>query len=184
MLEAKSKKNTKDSAPGLKKFIPAHHIASKIKELGKLISDDYGDSGIVMLILTKGAIVFAADLMRKISSPIRIELLSARSYKGKTSTGKVNIKSFEELDLKGCRVLVVDEILDTGKTMTEVIRFIKKMQPAEIKTCVLLDKPARREVKIIPDYTGFEISDEFVIGYGLDLDEYCRNLPDIMIAGT
>lgn len=184
MPTIKNKRRTKNSAPELKKFIPAQHIARKIKELGQLISDDYGDSEIVMVILTKGAIVFAADLMRKITSPMRIELVSARSYKGKTSTGKVNIQSFEELDLKGCRVLVVDEILDTGKTMTEVVRFIKKIRPAEIKTCVLLDKPARRKVKIIPDYIGFEISDEFVIGYGLDLDEYCRNLPDIMIAGT
>jgi len=168
--------------PGLKKFIPAQRIAGKIGELGRKISSYYGDNPFVMVILTKGAIIFAADLMRRIKSPMRLELLSARSYKGKKSTGKVTINSGDEMKLKDCRVLIVDEILDTGKTMTEVIRFIKTMRPLEIRTCVLLDKPARRIEKITPDYSGFEIPDEFVIGYGLDLDEYFRNLPEIMIA--
>ncbi len=178
----KTKNSPASGKRSLKDFISSRRIARKIGELGRRISSDYGDSPFVMVILAKGALVFAADLMRRIKSPMRIELLSARSYKGTQSTGKLRINSWDELELKGCRVLIVDEILDTGKTMTGVIDFIKKMRPTEIRTCVLLDKPARRTEKIIPDYAGFEIPDEFVIGYGLDLDEYYRNLPSIMIA--
>ena len=182
MPKLKNNPTEKKPLPKLKNFISKQRIARKIRAMGKLISHDYGNSPFVMVILTKGAIIFASDLMRKITSPIQLELVSARSYKGDKSTGNVVINPDIRVDLKGRRVLIVDEILDTGKTMNKVISFIRKMHPLEIRTCVLLDKPARRTVKIKPDYSGFEIPDEFVIGYGLDFDEYYRNLPDIMIA--
>ncbi|OGV38455.1 MAG: hypoxanthine phosphoribosyltransferase [Lentisphaerae bacterium GWF2_45_14] len=150
--------------------------------MGRLISEDYADGSFVMIVLAKGALFFAADLMREIKTPMQFEFVSAHSYQGKKSSGKVIINANIRTELRGRRILIVDEILDTGRTMSQVIKILKKMCPAEIRTCVLLDKPARRIEKITADYSGFEIPDEFVIGYGLDLDEYYRNLPDIMIA--
>jgi len=166
----------------LSKFISRNRISRKIKEMGKKISEDYADSSLVMIILTKGALIFAADLMREIKVPMCLELISAYSYKGKNSSGKVTVGTDLRTDIKNKRVLIVDEILDTGKTMSRVIEVVRKMKPSEIRTCVLLDKPARRTEDIKSDYTGFVIPDVFVVGYGLDLNEYCRNLSEIMIA--
>lgn len=111
--------------------------------------------------------------------PLQVDSIDSHSYEGTKSTGKVVINSMLKLDIKGRHVLLVDDILDTGRTLSAVLKILRKAKPSEIKTCVLLDKPSRRKISIEADHRGFEIPDQFVVGYGLDYDEYYRNLPFI-----
>lgn len=162
-------------------YISKEKIAEKVKQLGEEITDHYKGQSLVVVSITNGALIFAADLIRAIDLPLQLDSIMMASYAGTQSSGKVQIRSELKLQLEGQHVLVVDEILDTGRTLHNVKEIFSEMNPASLKFCVLLDKPECRKVDIQADYAGFEIPDEFVIGYGLDYNEFYRNLPYIGI---
>ncbi len=158
-------------------LISEKRIRRRISSLARRINSDYEGKELVLIYVSHGAVIFAADLARQIKVPMRIGSIRASSYSGRKSSGKVRLDSMPELDIKGKHVLVVDDILDSGRTLSKIVEKLEKLRPAEIRTCVLLDKKARRSASLEADYSGFEIPDVFVYGYGLDYDEYFRNLP-------
>lgn len=152
-------------------------IAYKLKELGTKISKDYEGKNLLVVSLLKGSFIFCADLVRNITVPVKIEFMTTSSYgHGKDNTG-VKVVSDINCDLEGYDVLIVDDITDTALTMHYVINHLKAKNPKSVKCCVLLDKPSRRKVELVPDYLGFEIEDKFVVGYGLNYGDYYRNIP-------
>ncbi len=177
------RKNTSVSEK-LEILIGERDIAQKVKEMAAKISSDYAGRHLSIVFISNGAIIFAADLIRSIEIPLRIDSIRTSSYSGEFSTGNVKIMSQVKLDIKDRNILVVDDIIDTGRTIVQVVAHLSSFAPSDIKTCALLDKPSRREVPFVPDYIGFEIPDLFVVGYGLDLDEYYRNLPHIAVIKT
>lgn len=166
------------SQPNLKTLISEHRLRARIEELGKQISKDYGDKEITVVCVLKGALLFTADLIRQIPNPLRLETIRISSYGNGTTSGEVNILN-DALDVKGRNVLVIDDILDTGKTLSALVGKIRSQEPESLKVCVLLNKPDHRQIEFEADYVGFTIPNEFVIGYGLDLAENFRNLPYI-----
>jgi hypoxanthine phosphoribosyltransferase len=155
-------------------------IKRRIKVLGKQIAETYGDEEITVVSIINGAILFTADLLRFIPNPVRLDCIRISSYRNETkSVGKPQLLHSMSLDVTNRHVLLMDDILDTGKTLAMVTKTIAKMNPASLKTCVLLDKEGRREVKFEAEFVGFQIPDKFVVGYGLDFAERYRNLPCI-----
>lgn len=155
-------------------------ISDRIKELGDEISKDYEGKEIVVISLLRGSFVFAADLVRAITVPVNVDFMTTSSYGNREeSSGVVDIINDIRTDIKDKDVLVVDDIMDSGNTMKEVVDYINKKGPRSIKTCVMLDKPSRREVEISPNYVGFTIPDVFIVGYGLNFGDYYRNIPYI-----
>jgi hypoxanthine phosphoribosyltransferase len=153
-------------------------IDSRIAELGKIINEDYKDKNLYVLSLLRGSFVYAADLVRAIELNTKIGFMTTSSYdNGESSTGYVKVVNDISDNIEGWDVLIVDDIVDTGITMDFVINHLKKLNPASIKTCVLLDKPSRRKISIKPDYCCFEIEDLFVVGYGLNYGDFYRNIP-------
>ena len=153
-------------------------IATRLKELGAEISKDYEGKKLLVVSLLKGSFIFCADLVRNITVPVKIEFMTTSSYgHGEQSTGNVKVEADIKSDLEGYDVLIVDDITDTALTMSHVMGHLKAKNPASIKCCVLLDKPSRRKVELVPDYCGFEIEDKFVVGYGLNFGDYYRNIP-------
>ncbi len=153
-------------------------INSRIEELGKIITEDYKGKNLYVLSLLRGSFVYAADLVRSIDLNVKIGFMTTSSYgDSETSSGRINIVNDISDNIEGWDVLIVDDIVDTGITMDFVFNHIKKSNPASLKTCVLLDKPSRRTVKIKPDYCCFEIEDLFVVGYGLNYGDFYRNVP-------
>lgn len=155
-------------------------IAARVAELGAEISRDYAGRDIVLVGVLKGAVVFMADLMRAISVPCTLDFLAVSSYgSGTDSGGEVRILKDLDLHVKGRDVLIVEDILDSGRTLSYIIHLIESRRPASMKLCALLDKPERRQVPVSVQYTGFQIPDVFIVGYGLDYAERFRNLPYI-----
>jgi len=154
-------------------------IAVRVKELGAEIAGKRRGSDLTVVSISNGATIFAADLVRAIDLPLRLDSLSARSYDGTESSGEVVFTPHLKLDPRGRNILLVDDILDTGRTLRRVVEYLKDAGAESVETCVMLDKPARRVVGMEADFVGFEIPDVFVVGYGLDYDEYFRNLPYI-----
>lgn len=153
-------------------------IRKRVEELGKQITKDYKGKKILAVSLLKGSFVFAADLVREIDAPVKIEFMATSSYgHGEQSSGKVNVLYDLNTDIEGYDVLVVDDIADTGITMEFVLKHLKSKNPASIKCCVLLDKPSRRKTQLEADYVGFTIPDKFIVGYGLNYGDYYRNVP-------
>ena len=149
-----------------------------VKDLGRRISEDYKDKNLLLVSVLKGSVVFMADLMRAITVPCEIDFMCVSSYaSGTTSSGVVKIIKDLDINLEGKDVLIVEDILDSGRTLNYIISILEKRNPASIKICTLLDKPERRVVDLYADYSGAEVPDEFVVGYGLDYDEKYRNLP-------
>jgi hypoxanthine phosphoribosyltransferase len=155
-------------------------IRERIKTLAREIKSAYGDGELTIISLINGAVMFTADLMREIDNPVRLDCIRVSSYGAKTkSIGTPQVIYSLTLDIKERDVLVIDDILDTGKTLKLVKELVQELKPASCRTCVLLDKKARREVALEADFVGFEIPDKFVVGYGLDFAERYRNLPGI-----
>ncbi len=152
-----------------------------VDRLGKQISEDYKDKNLLLVSVLKGSVVFMADLMRAITVPCAIDFMCVSSYANKTeSSGVVKIVKDLDINLEGWDVLIVEDILDSGKTLSYIKKILLSRNPQSIKICTLLDKPERRVVDdIYADYSGAEVPDEFVVGYGLDYDEKYRNLPYI-----
>jgi len=153
-------------------------IQARVRELGQRISDDYRGRNLTLVSVLKGSLPFMADLMRAIDVPVRIDLMEVSSYGGTTteSSGLVRILKDLSASIAGEDVLLVEDIIDTGLTLNYLIRYLRGKNPASLRICTLLDKPARRLVEIPVDYTGFTIEDRFVVGYGLDFGELYRNL--------
>lgn len=155
-------------------------IKRRVKRLGSEIAETYGDAEITVISIINGAILFTADLLRFIPNPVRLDCIRISSYRNETkSIGKPQMVHSLTLDVTNRHVLLIDDILDTGKTLSLVTQTIAKLKPASLKTCVLLDKKGRREVPFDSEFVGFEIPDKFVVGYGLDFAERYRNLPCI-----
>jgi hypoxanthine phosphoribosyltransferase len=161
-------------------LISEAEIAKKVTELGQMISRDYKDLNPLCICVLKGAVPFMADLIRKIEIPLEMDFMAVSSYGSSTkSSGVVRILKDLEASVEGRHVLVVEDIIDSGLTLSYLNAILKGRKAASVKVATLLDKPARRTVNLKPDYCGFEIPDEFVVGYGLDYAEKYRNLPYI-----
>ena len=153
-------------------------IAARVAELAGRIMADYTGCEIVLLTALKGAVVFLADLMRSLDMPVCPDFVLASSYgDSPESSGDVQLRLAGCGDLAGKHVLIVEDIIDTGRTLKALVEVVHSRGAASVKTCCLLDKPSRRVVEIKPDYVGFEIPDHFVVGYGLDYSQRYRNLP-------
>jgi hypoxanthine phosphoribosyltransferase len=159
-------------------LLTEEQISAKVAELGARIGADYGDRRLTLVSVLKGSLPFMADLMRAIPSPVRIDLMEVSSYGGTSteSSGLVRILKDLSATIAGEDVLIVEDIIDTGLTLNYLVRYLRGKNPATLRICTLLDKPARRLVDIPVDYVGFTIPDQFVVGYGLDYGEYYRNL--------
>ena len=158
-------------------LITEEQIARRIKILAREIERDFRGREMVVVSLLNGTVMFLADLIRHLNLPLRLDFIGVSSYGLGTESGDLVFTKELRLDVRGRDVLLVDDILDTGRTMSRVLPKIRALQPRRIKICVLLDKPSRRVEKVKADYVGFEIPDLFVVGYGLDFAERYRNLP-------
>ena len=164
-------------------LITEEQIKNRIEELGRELSEYYADKNPVVVGVLKGVVVFYSDMVRKLTVPCQMDFMWISSYEGTESTGKMVVKKGLSTDIKGRHVLILEDIFDTGNSLSFTYDLLKTMEPASIKICTLLDKPARRNpsVKLQADYVGFTIPNAFVVGYGLDYNEKYRNLPYIGI---
>lgn len=158
-------------------LITDKQLARRVKSLAQQIEKDFAGREMVVVSLLNGTVVFLADLIRQLNLPLRLDFIGVSSYGADTKSGELVFTKELRLDVRGRDVLLVDDILDTGKTLIRVLPKLKALKPRRIKICVLLDKPARRVEKIKADFAGFSIPDFFVVGYGLDYAERYRNLP-------
>ena len=164
----------------LKVLLSEEEIKNKVQELGRVITEEYRGKNLLLVTVLKGAVVFLADLMRAIDTPAEIDFMVVSSYgSGVKSSGVVKIVKDLDVPLKDRHILIVEDILDSGLTLSYIKGILQDRGPASIRIVTLLDKPARRKADIKADYVGFEVPDDFVIGYGLDYDEKYRNLPYI-----
>lgn len=162
-------------------LVSEEQLKAKVDQLGAQISKDYEGKNLVLVSILKGSVVFMADLMRAITIPCNIDFMVVSSYGGGNTTTSGLVKIIKDLDgdLSGKDVLIVEDILDTGVTLSNLVPMLRMRNPSSVKICTILDKPSRRKADITPDYEGFQVPDEFVVGYGLDYDEKYRNLPYI-----
>ena len=162
----------------LKVLLSEEQLKEKCAEMGAQITKDYAGKNLLLVTVLKGAVVYMADLMRCIDLPCAIDFMVVSSYgSGTKTTGVVKIVKDLDQDLSGKDILFVEDILDSGMTLSYLKGLLQSRNPASIRIATLLDKPSRRKVELKADYVGFEVPDEFVVGYGLDFDEEYRNLP-------
>ncbi len=163
-------------------LLTKEEIGERIRQVGAQIASDYQGKKLMMVGVLKGSVVFMADLMRAIDLPCRIDFMAVSSYgSGTVSSGAVKIIKDLDIDLHGYDLLIVEDILDSGKTLHYITKMLSDRGPASIRIVTLLDKPERRTVPLTPDYNCFVVPDEFVVGYGLDYDEVFRNYPHIAV---
>ncbi len=163
-------------------FIPViskEEIETRIRDVGQKISKDYQNKDLVLVGILKGAFIFLSDLTRQITIDHTIDLIGASSYEGTRSTGRVVFTKQPDIDLEGKDILLVEDIVDTGRTLNKIIEFTRLLNARSVKICTLIDKQAGREVKIDIDYSCFSLDKGFIVGYGLDYNEKYRNLPAI-----
>ena len=163
----------------LKVLITEEQIRQRISELGQELTRDYQDKDPVIVGVLKGVVVFYADMIRQIKAPCQMDFMWISSYAGTTSTGNMEVKRDISSDIKGRHVLILEDIYDTGNSLDFTYRHLLAKEPASLKICTFLDKPARRKsgITLKPDYVGYTVPNEFVVGYGLDYNEHYRNLP-------
>ena len=165
-----------------KVYFTEEELQAKVRELGRQITEDYKDAkeDIYCVGILKGASVFYTDLVRAIDLPVRFDFMIASSYgNGTSTTGSVKILKDLDYDIEGKHLIVIEDIIDSGTTMSYLLKYFAHRKPASVKLCALLSKPSRRTVEVPIDYCGFEVPDEFLVGYGLDYAEIYRNLPYI-----
>ena len=164
-------------------MLTEEQIQAKVKELAGILSEEYAGKDPVFVGVLKGVVVFFADMVRNLTIPCEFDFMSISSYSGTTSTGRTEIRKDVSVDIKGRHVVVLEDIFDTGNSLTFVYNHLMNKQPASLKICTLLDKPERRlpGITLKPEYVGYTIPNEFVVGYGLDFNEHYRNLPYIGI---
>ena len=161
-------------------LISKEQIEKRVSELGAQISKDYEGKTILLIGILKGSVPFMADLMRHIDGDVEIDFMSVSSYGSSTkSSGVVRIIKDLDKSIEGKDVIIVEDIVDSGLTLAYLKSHLLSRNPASLRVCTMLDKPARRKVEFTPDYCGFEIEDKFIVGYGLDFDQKYRNLPYI-----
>ena len=158
-------------------LISERQIARRVQQLAAQLRQDYAGHDLVIVSLLTGTVMFLADLIRQLDLPVRLDFIGVSSYRSATTSGDLVFTKELRLDVRGRDVLLVDDILDTGKTLAQVTEKLQALKPRQIRTCVLLDKQNRRVVPVEADYVGFQIPDYFVVGYGLDFAEGYRNLP-------
>lgn len=164
----------------MKVLIDEEKLQKRIGEIAKQIEDEYKGKEIILICILKGSIFFTVDLARKINGDVKLEFIRVSSYDdGTESSGEIKMKLDLKDSIQGKDVIVIEDIIDTGRTLSYLIEYLKMKKPNSVKLCALLDKPDRRVIDVKVDYTGFEIPDKFVIGYGLDWDEKYRNIPYI-----
>ncbi len=165
-----------------KVLLSEEELREIIKRLGKQITEDYKDKNLLVVSVLKGSVMVMADLLREIKLPLRIDFMSVSSYgSGTTTSGTVKIIKDLDINLAGYDLLIVEDILDSGVTLSNLKEILLTRGPASVKICTLLDKPERRKANVTADYVGAQIPDAFVVGYGLDYDEKYRNLPYVGI---
>lgn len=161
-------------------MISDEKLANRIKELGAQITEDFTGKTVKLICVLKGGVFFACELAKNIKLPVAIDFMAVSSYGNSTSSsGQVRILKDLDDKIDGENVIVVEDIIDSGRTLSYLLDYLKQRNPASLTLCTMLDKPSKREVKVRVDYTGFEIPDEFVVGYGLDYAQRYRNLPYI-----
>jgi hypoxanthine phosphoribosyltransferase len=165
-------------------FISQEAIKTRVKELADLINRDYQNQEIILVCVLNGSFIFCADLVRNIKVPVQIEMVSLSSYEGSQSTGEVSFRLDVKQSLEGKNVILVEDIVDTGLTISFLLKHMKLKNVASLKLCSLLLKRARLKIEVQVDYLGFDIEDKFVIGYGLDYDGLYRELPYIGVYGA
>lgn len=167
-----------------KVLLSEEEIAQKVNELGERITQDYQDKELVLIGILKGAVVFMADLMRRIELPLTYDFMDVSSYEGTTTTGEVRILKDLSTSVEGKDILIVEDIIDTGLTLNYLVKILRERGAQSVTIVTLLSKPKRRRIDLFVKYMGFEIPDEFVVGYGMDyLDKY-RSLPNICVLDT
>jgi hypoxanthine phosphoribosyltransferase len=160
----------------------AEQIQSRITELGAAIKHDYPEGDLIVIGILKGAFLFVADLVRAIDRPLKVDFMGISSYgRGTVSSGEVKVTKDLDMKIEGTHVLIVEDIVDTGVTLSYLIEVLKQRKPQSIQIAALLDKPERRRREVPVAYRGFSIPDAFVVGYGLDFDENYRGLKDICV---
>ena len=166
----------------LKVLIDEQTLQNRIREIAKQIEAEYKGKTITIICILKGSVFFTVDLAKAIDGDVRVEFIRVSSYGGDTvSSGEIKMKLDLKDSINGKDVIVVEDIVDTGRTLSYLMEYLKLKQPNSLKICTLLDKKERRVCEVEPDFVGFEIPDEFVVGFGLDYDEKYRNLPYIGI---
>ena len=167
----------------LKILLSEEQIQNRIRELGEELTREYEGKDPVIVGVLKGVVVFYADMIRQIKVPCQMDFMWISSYAGTNSTGNMVVKRDVSADIKGRHVLILEDIFDTGNSLDFTYKHLMSKEPASLKICTLLDKPERRNpsVTLVPDYVGYTIPNEFVVGYGLDFNEHYRNLPYVGI---
>lgn len=162
-----------------KVLLSEEQIQSKVNEFAKLLSEEYADKNPVFVGVLKGVVMFFGDVVKRITVPCQIDFMWISSYQGTNTTSQMIVKRDVSTDIKGRHVVILEDIFDTGNSLEFTYKHLLEKEPASLKICTLLDKPERRNptVTVKPDYVGFTIPNEFVVGYGLDFNEYYRNLP-------
>jgi len=156
-------------------------IRQGITQLGSKLNEQYGQSPITVVAIMTGSLVMLADLIRCLEMPLRISLIRASSYRGGISSGELHVEELQRLDIQDRDVLLIDDIFDTGKTLLEVSKRLEDLRPRSLKTAVFLNKQGTSQVQLKPDFSVFDIPNKFVVGYGLDYDDYYRNLPYVAV---
>ncbi len=162
-----------------KVLLSEEQIQAKVAELAAILTEEYAGKDPVFVGVLKGVVIFFADMVRKINIPCQIDFMCLSSYGGTNSTGNVVVKKDISVDIKGRHVVILEDIFDTGNSLDFTYKYLMSKEPASLKICTLLDKPERRKpgITLKPEYVGFTIPNEFVVGYGLDFNEHFRNLP-------
>ncbi|HPX93722.1 MAG TPA: hypoxanthine phosphoribosyltransferase [Bacillota bacterium] len=163
------------------RLVSREEIDTFVTRLGKQISEDYKGKEIYLICVLKGSFMFLADLIRHIDVPCEVDFMSVSSYAGEKSTGIVKINKDLDKNISGRHVLIVEDIVDTGITLNHLMNLLSTRNPASLRIVTAFDKPSRRKIDIDVHYIGLEIPNEFIVGYGLDLDGYYRNLPDVEV---
>ena len=166
-----------------KVLLSEEQIQNKVLELAAMLSEEYADKDPVFVGVLKGVVIFFADMVRRINIPCEIDFMCISSYGGTETSGNVVVKKDVSVDHKDRHVVILEDIYDTGNSLDFTYKYLMSKEPASLKICTLLDKPERRKpgITLVPDYVGFTIPNEFVVGYGLDYNEHYRNLPYIGI---
>lgn len=164
----------------IKIMIPEHEVDAKIAEIGKRISEEYAGQSVHLLCILKGSVFFVCELAKRITVPVTLDFMQVSSYGAETkSSGVVRLSKDLDEPLNDKNVIIVEDIIDSGRTLSHLVKLLAQRHPKTLKICTLLDKPSRRVVDVDVQYTGFQIPDEFVVGYGLDYAQKYRNLPYI-----
>ncbi len=163
-------------------MLTEEEIQQQVEKLAEQINQDYPEGELIVVGILKGCFVFVSDLVRRLKADIKVHFMQVSSYgDGTVSTGNIQIKKDLDIDIAGKHLLLAEDIIDSGNTLSQLIPILKERKPASVKVCTLLSKPSRRQVEFEADYTGFEIPDEFIVGYGLDCGESFRQLPYIAV---